>query len=66
MPSQPGVQAFAIHILPNIWQSKGNQTMKFSQLIEYNKRSIFHQKLCGKWDRETNSRPLFIFPKCLK
>ena len=25
-----------------------NQTMKFAQLIEYNKRNIFLQKLCRK------------------
>ena len=48
MASQPGLQTIAIHILPNISQSKGNQTMKFDQLIEYNKRNIFLQKLCGK------------------
>ena len=41
MTSQPELQAIAIHILPNISQSKGNQTMKFGQLIEYNKRNIF-------------------------
>ena len=66
MTSQPGLQTIAIHILPNISQSKGNQTMKFGQLIEYNKRNIFLQKLCRKWDRETNSRPLFYFFKKLK
>ena len=32
-----------IHILPNISQSKGNLTIKFGQLIEYNKRNIFLQ-----------------------
>ena len=48
MTSQAGLQTIAIHILPNIPQSKGNQTMKFDQLIEYNKRNIFPQKLCGK------------------
>ena len=41
MTSQPGLQTIVIHILPNISQSKGNQTMKFGQLIEYNKRNIF-------------------------
>ena len=61
MKFQPGLQAVAVHILPNISQSKGNQTIKFVQLIEYNKRNIFFQKLLGKWDRETSSRPLFIF-----
>ena len=44
MKSQHGLQAVAIHILPNISQSKGNQAMKFDQLIEYNKRKIFHKK----------------------
>ena len=29
MTSQPGLQTIAIHIFPNISQSKGNQTMKF-------------------------------------
>ena len=41
MTSQPGLQTIVIHILPNIPQSKGNQTMKFDHLIEYNKRNIF-------------------------
>ena len=51
MTPQPGLQTIAIHILPNISQSKGNPTMKFGQLIEeeiYNKRNIFLQKLCKK------------------
>ena len=48
MTSQPGLQTIAIHISPNISQSKGNQAMKFGQLIEYNKRNIFLQKLCKK------------------
>ena len=34
-----GLQTIAIHILPNISQSKGNQTMKFGQLIKYKKRN---------------------------
>ena len=48
MTSQPGLQTVATHILPNISQSENNQAMKFGQLIEYNKRNIFRQKLCGK------------------
>ena len=48
MTSQPGLQTITIHILTNISLSKGNQTMKFGQLLEYNKRNIFIQKLCGK------------------
>ena len=41
MTSQPGKQTIAIHILPNILKSKGNQIMKFGQLIEYNMSNIF-------------------------
>ena len=36
MTSKPGKQTIAIHILPNISRSKGNETMEFCQLIEYN------------------------------
>ena len=48
MTSQPGLQKIAIHILPNTSQSKGNQTMKFVQLIEYDKINNFLQKLYRK------------------
>ena len=65
MTSQSGLPGIAIDILPNIWQSKGNQAMKFGQLIEYNKRNVFLQKLCWKWGKETSSRSLFIFKKRL-
>ena len=41
MTSQPGKQTIAVHILPNISRSKGDQTMKFGQYIEYNMRNIF-------------------------
>ena len=40
MTSQPGQQTIAIHILPNISRSKGNQAMKFGQVIE-DKTNIF-------------------------
>ena len=65
MTSQPGLQTIAIHMLTNISQSKRNQTMKSGQLIEYNKRNIFLQKITRKMGRETSSRPLFIFKKIL-
>ena len=32
-------------------------------LIGYNKRNIFHQKLCRKECREASTRPLFVFLK---
>ena len=44
MTSQPGYQTIAIYILPDISRSKGNQTMKFGQLIECNMRNIFLEK----------------------
>ena len=34
-------QAIIMHMLPNISRSKGNQTMKFGQLIEYNMKNVF-------------------------
>ena len=34
--SQPGSQTIAIYIFTDISRSKGNQAMKFGQLIEYN------------------------------
>ena len=60
LASQPGLQTIVIHILLNISQSKGNQTMKFGQLIEYDKRNIFVQKVCRKRGKETSYK-LFLF-----
>ena len=44
MASQAGEQIITIHILPNISTSKGNQAMKFDQLIEYNVRGLCEVK----------------------
>ena len=41
---QPGRQIIAMHILPNISKSKGNQTMKVGQLIEYRMRKNFLER----------------------
>ena len=41
MTSQPGYQTITINILFNFSRSKGNQTIKFGQLIEHNKITIF-------------------------
>ena len=46
------------HILPNISRSKGNQTMKFSQLIECNIINNFLEKSYTKWGGETSPRPI--------
>ena len=57
MTSQLGKQTIAMHILPNIFRSKGNQTMKFGQLIEYNIRNIVLEKPYIKYEGETIPRP---------
>ena len=57
--SQDGKQTITMHILPDISRSKGNQTMKFGQLIEY-KVTIFF-KNHAKNETDTSSRPLFAF-----
>ena len=49
------------HIFPNISRSKGNQTVRFGQFLEYNIRNIFVQKSCGKWGSENSSKTLFAF-----
>ena len=39
--------------------------MKFSQLIEYDKRNIFIEKSCRKWGKETSFRLLVVFWKSI-
>ena len=46
-----------IRILPNISRSKGNQSIKFGQLIEYNMRNIFQEKSYTKFGGESIPRP---------
>ena len=63
MTSQTGQQIIVIHMLPNTSKSKGNQTMKFGQLIDYNMRKIFLKKSYTKCGGKTIPRP---FPEKLK
>ena len=56
MTSQPGKQTTTIYILLNISRSKGKQTMKFGQLIEYNVKNIFFKKSHTKCSEETIAR----------
>ena len=42
-----------MHILPNICRSKGNQTIKLGQLIEYNMRHNLAESSYTKCDGET-------------
>ena len=46
-----------MHKLPIISKSKGNQTMKFGQLIDYGMIIIFIEKWYTKCGGETNPRP---------
>ena len=62
MTSQPGLQTLAIHILAKSSQSKGNQTMKFGQLIEYNKWNIFYKNY-GENETGRLVPDLFLFVK---
>ena len=49
---KPWKQTTAAHILPNTSRSKGNQTMKVGQLIEYTMGNIFLEKLYTKYGEE--------------
>ena len=62
MMSQPGYQTITIHILPNISPSKSNQTMKFGESIEYNKRKCFF-KNHAQIEAEGLVPDLFLFFK---
>ena len=53
LTSDSGKQTIAIHILPNISRSKGNQTMKFVH------KKYFFEKSNTKCGRETITRPFF-------
>ena len=44
MTLETGKQIIITHMLPNILRSKGNQTTKFGQAIECNKRNVFLRK----------------------
>ena len=46
-----------MHILPDISRSKGNQTVKFGQLLVYEMKEIFLQKSYTKCGGNTIPRP---------
>ena len=58
MTSQPGKQTTAIKILSNISRSKGNQAIKFGQLVKHNMKNIFLEKSYTKCGGETIVRPV--------
>ena len=60
MTSQTGLQTIAIHIWPNISQSKDNKTIKPGQLIQYSKKNIFFKNYLEN-DVERLVPDLFLF-----
>ena len=63
MTSSNGKQIIIMHILLNILNNIGNQTMKFGNLKKNNVKNIIHQKSCKKLSRRTGSGPLFVLQK---
>ena len=59
MTSQPGQQTITKRILSNISSSKGNQTMKFGQLMRYNMTNISSGKLYTKCGGENSPSPFY-------
>ena len=47
MKLQPRQQTITIQILPNISKSKSKRTMKFDQLVEYNREIFFFKNHAG-------------------
>ena len=65
MTSQPGQQRITTHILLNISRIKGNQTMKFGQLIEHPKRNIFFKNYAENEAEKLVSDCFLFFKKAL-
>ena len=55
----------AIHILVNISRIKGNEILKFGQLIEYNKRNIFKKNHAENKAKRLVSDLILFFKKAL-
>ena len=51
MISQPGKETIAVDLLLNPSRTKGNQTIKFGQLIEYNTRNIMNKMRWGNYSQ---------------
>ena len=50
-------KTIGIHLLAVISRGKGNQAMKYDQLVEYNTRNIILEKSYTKCGGETSPRP---------
>ena len=56
MTPQCGKPAIATQILPNNARHTGTQTIKFTQLIDYNLRNNFLPKSCSNYGEETSPK----------
>ena len=65
MTSQTGQQIITIYILPNILRSKGNQTVKFGQLIGYNVRKKIFKNHAENGTRRLVLDLFLLFKKAL-
>ena len=54
MTLQTGQQVILTHMLPSVSRGKGNQTLKFGQIIKYIMRNIFLLQSCRKWSWTTS------------
>ena len=59
MTLQPSEETVVTHIFSNIARLKGNKTLRFGQLIEYNMRNTFLKKLSTKYGGKTSPRPFY-------
>ena len=59
MTSHSGQQIITVHIFSNISRSKGKQTTKLGQLIEYNMKNICLKKSWTKCGEIASSRPFY-------
>ena len=62
MTPQTGQQIITMHVFPNISRSKGNQAMKFGQLIKYSIRNNFLKNYAEN-EAERLVPDLFLFLK---
>ena len=59
MTSQTGWQTVKIQMLPNIWRSKGNETMNICSVNKIQHEEHFSKKVLQKCGEETISGTLF-------
>ena len=63
MTSQTEQQIITKHVLSNILRNKGNQAIKFGQLLEYNMRNIFLEKYFSNTKCSGEATPIIFLKK---